>query len=56
MYRRGRKTAKEKGHRSGEHETTAKHIHGHEGKKGKLTIVRHPVPVETASIPGSKRV
>lgn len=44
MYHLGRKTTKEKGHRSGEHESTAKHIHGNE-EKGTELKARHPAPV-----------
>lgn len=49
MYHLGRKTAKEKGHRSGEHESTARHIHGYEGK-GTVLKARHPAPVKTNSL------
>lgn len=44
MYHLGWQTAKEKGHRSGEHESTAKHIHGHDEDGETAMEDRHPVP------------
>lgn len=61
MYHLGWQTTKEKGHRSGEHESTAKHIHGHD-EDGKMAMKdRHPVPEMTggegdARIPERKGV
>lgn len=44
MYHLGWQTTKEKGHRSGEHESTAKHIHGHDEDGETAMKDRHPVP------------